>query len=486
MHQYNQHAYGNLSVIQAEGIHHATVQVLENTGVRFNCDDALRIFKQHGFKVEGKTVFFSAAAIQQAIATAPGMFTLTARDPAKNVIVGGRHFVMAPGYGAPFVAHIDGAHTPATLEDYQCFCKLVQTSKSINVNGFMMVEPEKLAPRTAHLDMLLANMVLCDKPYMGAPTSAQAARDSLAMAAMAWGGWHRLDDITVMASLITPMSPLQYCEEMAGAIIEFARRNQACVFGTLMLAGASAPITLAGLLVQQNAEVLAGVTLTQLVRPGAPVVIGGSSSVMDMRTGGLSMGAPEFARLAAATTAMARFHNLPARAGCATADAHLTDAQCGMEAAFNLVAAIRAGSNFILHAAGMLGAYIAMSFEKFIIDEELCAMALNMLEPIVVTPETMAVEMIGNVGIGGNYLTHPATLRRCRTDFFTSLSMNRGNHTAWWKTGGLRLDQRATRQVGNRLAAYQKPEIDPGLEKELIDYVAYRKQEDLPRYATAA
>jgi trimethylamine--corrinoid protein Co-methyltransferase len=263
---------------------------------------------------------------------------------------------------------------------------------------------------------------------------------------------------------------------MAGSIITLARYNQACIFGALLMAGASGPLGIAGLLVQQNAEILAGVTLTQMVRPGAPVIVGGISAIMDMRTGALSMGAPEVARISSGTVQLAKFYNLPARSGGAVTDAHFPDAQAGFESALNLYIALRNGSNFILHAAGILGAFNAMSFEKFIIDEELCSHVLECLKPVSITDESIDLELIRDVGIGGNYLSHSKTYDQCRTAFYFNNLVNRREFNGWQEAGAKHIKDRATEILNERLAQYVKPDIDPQLEKDLLAYIQKRNQ----------
>ena len=458
-------------------IHDASMDLLLNTGVAFNDNEALDIFKKNGFKVDGQTVFFMEKNVQKAIESAPPRFKVTARNLANTVSIGGDDFVLAPGYGASFVVTSDGSQRNSTIADYENFCKLVQTSPTINVNGFLMVEPTDLQPETAHLDMIYANIVLCDKPFMGSPLSHIAARDCINMASIVWGGKDKLKKMTVMSSLITPLSPFQYTREMVESVIEFARYNQACIFGALLMAGSSGPLSLAGLIVQQIAELLAGVTLTQLVRPGAPVIIGGSSSIMDLRTGCLSMGAPEMTRITSAMLQMAKFYNLPSRVGCAVTDSHFPDAQAGFESAFGLYTAIRNGSNFILHATGILGAFNAMSFEKFILDEELCALALESLKPISITDESIGIDVIKEVGIGGNYLTHPKTLEQCRTAFYLSNLVNRKGFAEWQENGGKHINEKAAEVLRDRLSTYVKPNINPQLEKDLAAYILKRKGE---------
>jgi trimethylamine--corrinoid protein Co-methyltransferase len=242
------------------------------------------------------------------------------------------------------------------------------------------------------------------------------------------------------------------------------------------MAGSSGPVTLAGVLALQTAEILAGVTLAQLVNPGAPVIYGSTSSAMDMKTGGLAIGAPELSMVVSATAQMARFYKLPSRSGGGLTDAHAADGQAGVESTLALGTAVRNGVNFVLHTAGILGSYIAMSYEKFLLDEELAGLLWKMIKPIEITAESIDVEMIKTVGIGGQYLTQPKTFKLCRTEFYLSEMMNRQNHTGWTAAGGKRIDQVATDMLAQRLAAYEKPELDPAVEEVLSAYVARKKE----------
>ena len=268
------------------------------------------------------------------------------------------------------------------MADYDNFCKLVQTSRIIDMNGFMMVVPSDVSADTSHLDMLLSAMVLCDKPFMGSPVSRQGARDCIEMAAILWGGQDTLAGMgPVSVSLISSQSPLQFQGEMAGSLIELARANQACVIDSLVMAGSSGPVTLSGVLVLQNTEILAGITLAQLVNPGVPVIYGGLSSAMDMRSGGLAVGCPELSMLVSATAQIARSYGLPSRSGGSLTDAHLPDAQAAGESALSLSTAVRNGIHFILDSAGILGSYMTMSYEKFLIDEEMCSILCRQIAP---------------------------------------------------------------------------------------------------------
>ena len=455
-------------------IHDASMHLLETVGVRFDDDEAVNLFKSNGFKIDNKTVFFTEKNIRRALDTTPPNFKLVARDPVKSVAIGGDNVALVPGYGASFISSNDGLQREATLADYHRFCQLVQTSDVINVNGFLMVSPWDLKPKTAHLEMLYSNIIFCDKPFMGSPLSREAARDCINLLGIIWGSLETLKETTVTASLITPLSPFQYTAEMAGSIIELARYNQACIFGALVMAGATGPISLAGLLAQQNAEILAGVALTQLTNPGAPVIVGGTSSILDMRTGCLAMGSPEVVRITAATIQMAKFYDLPARAGCSNTDAHLPDAQAGFESALTLMTAIRNGTNFVLHAAGILGSYSSMSFEKFVIDEELCRMVIETLMPIKISEESIDTNFIKEVGIGGDYLTQTKTLEQCRTAFFLPTLVNRKSISGWQEDGHKRIDEKAVEVLEDRMSSYIKPDIDPQIDKDLRAYIVRR------------
>lgn len=460
---------------QMTRIHDASMALLKSTGIAINEPEPLEIFKKHGVKVDGKRVYPSESDVRRALESAPSRFTIHARNSDKSVSVGEDDFVFAPGYGAPFVTTSDGTQREATMDDYDNFCKLVQTSKYIDMNGFMMVEPSDVPSGTAHLDMMFSNIVLCDKAFMGSPVSRQGALDAIEMAGRVWGGVDAIQDKPVMISLINSLSPLQFSEEMAGSLVEFARRGQPCVIAALIMAGSSGPVTLAGVLALQNAEILTGVTLAQLVNPGTPVVYGSTSSAMDMRSGALSIGAPELSKFVSATAQLARHYGLPSRSGGGLTDALTPDIQAGVESAVALTTAARSGINFILHSAGILGSYISMSFEKFLVDEELCGMVRKLVAPVEVTEESIDVNMIQEIGVGGQYLTHPKTFQLCRTEFFLPQLANRQAYDGWASAGKMREDQRATEMMQTRLAKYEKPEIDPGIESDLSDYVAKRK-----------
>jgi trimethylamine--corrinoid protein Co-methyltransferase len=470
---------GTLSEEELNKLHSATMEILGDVGIAFREPEALKIFKKHGVKVDGDKVFFNEGQITKALDTVPAQFTIAARDPEKSVLVGGGKPVFVPGYGPVFMITGAGDMRRPVMEDYNNLCKLVQTSKYIDVNGCLMVDPSDVSPESVHLAMLFSNIVLCDKPFLGSTASRQAARESIEMAGIGWGGLSNIKDKPVMISVITPISPLQYSSEQAGALIEYSRNGQVILIGLLMMAGSTGPVTLSGLMALQNAETLAAVVLAQLVNAGVPVIYGGTSSITDMKTGSLSIGAPEMSMIQHMQVQIAKFYGIPCRGSGGISDAHFPDMQAGIESTLALSTTIRSGADFILHACGILSSYLAMSYEKFIVDEELCGMLLRMIKPVDISDESIDLATIKEVGIGGEYLTHARTFERCRTEFFIPDLMNRQNYEKWNMSGKKKLDEVATDRVSKRLAAYEKPNINPGIEQELTRYIAKKKNKSL-------
>lgn len=456
-------------------LHEASAEVLRDVGVAFNDPEALEIFRHHGVRVEGKVAHPSEGDVERALRTAPSRIRIEARDPAKSVEFGGDDFVFAPGYGVPFVTLPTGERREATMDDYDDFCRLVQTSRHLDMNGYLMVQPSDLPAETAHLDMLVSNLRLCDKPFMGSPVSRQGAVDSLELAGIAWGSKESLRNRPVMNSIINSLSPLQFSEEMTGALIEFARHGQPVIVVPAAMAGSTAPVKLGGLLVLQNAEILAGVVLTQLLNPGTPVLYGSASSVMDMRTGGFAIGAPELPAVISATAQMARFYGLPSRSGGALTDSLAPDMQAASESTLALVTAVRSGINYILHACGILGSFMSMCFEKFVLDEELCARLRRMIRPVDLSDEAIDLATLKAVGVGGEFLTQKKTFALCRTEFFAPEISSRQGYDAWAAQGMPTLLDRATERVRHRLAAYEPPDLDPSTDRDLDAYVRRRK-----------
>jgi len=461
----------NINQASLDTIHAYSLELLRDTGIRFPSQKALAIFKKHGFRVDGSMVYFEEKDIQKALKTVPSAFTIEARNPSRNIRIGETNYVMAPGYGPPFIIEPSGEKRNATLADVETFCKLVQTSKYIDFNSAIVVQPAEVPAETAHLDMLLPTLTLTDKPIMGSSASEAAARDSLKLAEMIWGSLDR----PVMISLIDSLSPLQYAPESVEALMVFAAAGQPLIIHSACTLGSTGPITIAGSLVISNATTLAGICLAQLINPGTPLVYGLGGNPMDMRTGGYVNATPEDAKHVAIVPAMGRYYNMPCRSHGTLTESFCLDYQAGMESAVMLTAAALSGVHVSLHACGTFGSMLAMSFEKFIADEDLCGAVKKLIKPVEFTQETFAMDLIKQLGTSGNYLMEDHTVTRCRDEFFIPDLSNRTIHDKWLAMEPRDITARARGLLAKRLAEYEKPEMDPKLEKKLIQYVKHRK-----------
>jgi trimethylamine--corrinoid protein Co-methyltransferase len=391
------------------------------------------------------------------------------------VAIGEDDFVLLPTAGAPNVSNADGERRPATLEDYHTCCKLVQTSDQLDMNGYLTVQPNDVPSQVVHLDMMLANLTLCDKSFLAGSNFRQAASDSVEMAAIAWGGLDKLKKQPVMPAVVHAASPLKYSPEMAEIIIDLARLGQPLVITDMVLAGTSGPVSLPGLMAMANAEILSGIVLAQLAGPGTPVVYGSVSAPADMRTVASAVGAPEAVVLASAVIQLARHYKIPCRTGGMLTNSHCLDSQAAAEGTLMMSTAVRNGANFILHACGQLGSYISMSFEKWILDEEVCRTLRRMLTAMDINVESIDVATIKSLGSDGNYLTHPTTFKHCRRLYQPRL-FTRDDYQKWASKGSRCVADKTEITLAERLTNYEKPPIDQGLEQALAEYVKRQKR----------
>ncbi|MFO7715209.1 trimethylamine methyltransferase family protein [Desulfosarcina sp.] len=453
-------------------IHEATLRVLETVGVDFGYPPAIEVFKQAGCKVDGERVFFSPRMVMEQVAKAPSEYTLQARNPEKNVAIGGDNIAYIPCYGPPFVHDLDRGRRESTLEDYTNFVKLSHASRSIDITGGMMAEPNDIPHPRRNAEMMLASMRYSDKPFMGGAIGAEAARETIEMAAIVFGCSQKdLAAKMPMISILCTRTPLAYDDRMLGAIMVYAKAGMPQLISSLSIAGATSPVTMEGTLVVQNAEVLAGIVLTQLICEGTPVVFSGSSSAAAMRYGTLSIGAPEMAVNTAATAQMARFYGIPSRGGGAITDSKLPDAQAGMESMMSQLMATLSGVHFVLHSAGILEGYMTASYEKFIIDDEICGMCKRIKRGENADPQKLALDVIAQVGPGGEYLTHMHTFQNFRKEFYTPIMEQKESYAGWKAKGGESMERVANRKWKQILESYQEPSLPAEALGELAKYI---------------
>jgi trimethylamine---corrinoid protein Co-methyltransferase len=317
--------------------------------------------------------------------------------------------------------------------------------------------------------MLHSHMTLSDKAFIGSAAGQQGARRTMEMAGILFGT--EIGNEAVTLGLINSLTPLGYSAEMLGALMEYAFRRQPLIIAALAMSGSTAPVTLAGMLALQNAELLAGIVLTQLVNPGTPVLFGSTSTNVDMKTGALCIGSPELSQMIVAHAQMARFYGLPCRSGGALTDASSPDDQAGAESMMSLLTTVDSGVDFVLHSAGVLSAYLAFSYEKFILDDEMCGAVRRLREGFTVTPETLAYDVVAKVGPGGNYLMEDHTLANCRKVFWMPTVTDRSGLDAWQRGGRRDAVARARRRWQKLLAEYRQPELDAITGRQLERYL---------------
>ena len=456
---------------QVEKVHETSLQILKNIGMDFGYPPALEVLKKGGAKVDGQRVFFSSRLVEAQLKKAPRRFTLYARNPQNNLVIGGRKTVFAPGYGAPFVTDLEYGRRKATLKDFDNFVKLTGASTNQDILSGTVVEPTDTPYETRHAQMVYSAVKYSDKCFMGSTMGARAARDCIQMAAILFGGREQIETAPGIMGIIGPLTPLKYDSRMLEALMEYAAAGQPSLITSLAIAGATGPVTLAGNLALQNAEVLAGIVLAQLVREGTPVIFGGASSNTEMRNGTLSIGSPEMAMNTAATAQMARYYKLPVRGGGAVCDAKLPDAQASYESMMSLSMAQTCGINFVLHSAGILESFNCMSYEKFIIDDEMCGMVKRIRRGIEVNPDTLALDVIKAVGPGGHFLDKDHTFDYFRTEFYQPRLSNREEFVTWQSNGSRQSMETAHQKYKEILEIYEAPELPADVDKDLQTFM---------------
>ena len=466
-----------LSADQLETIHQASLRILRDIGMKVLDAETRAIYENAGASVDGQQVTFDPAMVEALITTAPAEFTLHSWNPEHSLHIGGDWLAFGTVGSAPNASDLDRGRRTGNRADYQNFLRLAQSLESIHFIGGYPVEPIDIHASVRHLYAGLDVLTLTDKGCHVYSLGRQRNRDLIEMVRIARGRTpEQLDEEPSVFTIVNTNSPLTLDVPMAHGIIEMATANQVTCVTPFTLAGAMAPITIAGALAQQNAEALAGLLLTQIVRPGSPFIYGGFTSNVDMQSGAPAFGTPEYWKTAIAGGQLARRYAVPYRSSN-TCAANTVDAQAAYESMFSLWGAVQGCCNFMMHGAGWMEGGLQASFEKMVIDADLLHMVSASLDPIVVDEDSLALDAIAEVGPGGHFFGTAHTQARYRTEFYRPLISDWRNYETWQEAGSPDAAQKANQLVKLFLQEYQEPVMDEACKAELVDYVESRAAE---------
>ena len=467
---------------QVQRIHDASMDIIEEVGVEFRCDDAIGMWRAAGADVDGVTVRIDREHLMSLVGTAPSSYTMVARDPAHTVTVGDGRTIFTPSYGAPYVLDLDGVRRPATLQDFRDFTKLNHLSPALHMSGGVVCEPMDVPVPKRHLYMTESLLKYSSKPFMGAVTSMDRAEDSLHMAGIVFGQ-DFVRETTVMTCLANANTPLVWDKTMLDSVRVFAAANQATLFSPFVLGGASTPASTVGAVIQVNIEALTGVAFSQLVRVGAPALYGQWLSTVSMRTGAPQAGTPEICHMNLLTAQMARHYNLPSRCSGSCTSSKMVDAQAGYEAARNMYGVLMAGTNFVLSTTGYLESAMCQSYAKWVLDSEQLELMYRLGSGVSFDDLDEVLDSMRSVPAGGHHLGTEHTLANFQTAFSMPEMMNSDNYEQWLADGSQSAEERATARCRQMLDEYEEPALDDHVREELDDYVA-RRDAELPDLVT--
>ena len=467
-----------LSEDEVAHIHDSALSILENDGMRVLLPEARARYAAAGARVDeaSETVRLDRSLIAASLASAPASIEMTAPNPERNVVLGGQNVAVVPVSGPPNASDLDRGRRPGSLRDLHELLKLAQSFDVIHLLG-PSIEPQDISPPFRHLESTLAQLTLSDKiPFVYSRGRPQV-EDCFSMVRAA----HGLSEEAFRSAVYTytninTNSPRQLDIPMAQGILDFAAAGQLLIITPFTLAGAMAPITVVGALALAHAEALAGITLAQITRPGAPVVYGGFTSNVDMKSGSPAFGTPEYVKASFGTGQLARHVGLPWRSSNATAS-NVADGQAVYESQMSLWGALLGGCNLLVHGAGWLEGGLCASYEKFIIDVEMLQMFAEIFQPLVTNADEIGLDAISSVAPGGHFFSTTHTMQRYRTAFYAPLVSDWRNYGQWHEDGARTVTQRANTVWHETLDRFTAPPRDPAVIEALTSFVERRKAE---------
>ena len=468
-------AYNLLDEAGIDRIEQHADAILSEFGIEIRGDDeSLALFQQAGAKRRGARLTFEPGLVKHLVQrSAPAEFTHRARNPARSVKLGGPHVALAPAYGPPFVRDLEGGRRYGGIEDFRNFIKLAYLHPAIHYSGGTVCEPCDVPVNKRHLDMVYAHMRCSDKPFLGSVTTAERARESIELCRILFGA-DFVDANCVILGNINVNSPLVYDGEVTRVIRAYAEAGQGVVVSPFILGGAMGPVTPAASIAQAHAEAMVGVALTQLTRPGAPVIYGNFLTTMSLRSGAPTFGQPESVLAYMAVGQLGRRIGIPFRCGGAFTSSKVGDAQAAQESAQSLLPALLAGAHFVLHAAGWLEGGLVMGYEKFVQDADRCAMLVKVLAGLSLDDADFALDAYRETAHGEHFLGAAHTLRNY-AGMFESATADSRSYEQWLEQGESTDEQRAHQLWKTQLANYQPPPIDASTDEALREYIKRTK-----------
>jgi trimethylamine--corrinoid protein Co-methyltransferase len=461
---------------QIRRIHDASMGMLEEVGVVFRDPIALEDWKRAGADVRGERVHLDRNLVMELIRTIPATITYHARDPQKNVSLGGANSIFVPMTGAPYMRDLDDVRRGPTIADLGTFHKLAHMLPAMHSSAHHIVEPMDVVVAHRHLHITYSSIKHSDKIFMGMTTSPKNAEDVLDMCAILFGADY-LEDHAVVTGNCNGNSPLVWDQVMLGAMRAFCRRNQPVLCSPFVLGGANTPASTAPAVAQLNAEALSALAYTQVVREGCPAIYGHFLSTVSMQSGAPMAGTPEISLMNFMIGQMARHYNVPWRTSNTLGGAKVFDAQAGYESATTMMAVLMSGANYIWHSAGWNEAGMHCSIAKFMVDAEVCAMGYRMAQGIQWDDFDEAIAAVRDVGPGGHYLGHPHTQANFERAFFIPKLFDNNSVEQWIAEGSKEIKTRALEQARRLLGEYEMPFLDPAKDEELRNYIERRSRE---------
>jgi trimethylamine--corrinoid protein Co-methyltransferase len=450
-------------------IHEASIDILENTGIIFEHEEALEIFKKHGAKVEGKTVFIPRAMAETAMDQTPAVYRHEARNDRQSVTIGDG-IAPHPNVGCVFVEDMNNGKRRGLLEDFTNFQKLSQASEIVKLTGATPVAPDDVEASERALYMLYETIKHTDKPVIGSCAVTKKAEESLSMMEMVFGENYLKDHYCIGVST-NPLSPLKYATETLETILAYAKKNQPVYLLPCALAGVTSPMTIFGSIVQQNAEILAGTALVQLINPGGPAVYCPASTMADMRTAVCIYAPPEQFLINSTCLQMAiDFYKVPTRIMAGMTDSKEVDIQAGYDTMQNMLMGLLAGGHMVEQVFGVLDAIMTISYEKFIIDEEMMSRVIRICEGVDTSDSEMSLDVMKEVGPGGSYLSHPDTFKRFKNQWLPTVSCWT-SYDKWESSGKGSVMSRANKKYKEILENSPDMMISKDLDRDLMAYI---------------